>query len=232
MTNTVSANLSSGTTQAASFTVSGLPQGATAGFSPTVCNPTCSTTLTINTAATTPAGDSTVTVKATAGSLVKTNTFTLTVNPIVVVNPCANNQAPTANIAEGVFISATTNTPFTLDGSHSSDPDGQITTYRWTSGDLPIGTNSPTLTYSYPNIGGYRVALEVVDNCGRVNNNYAEIIVFVSAPQNNIDPTTGVTASGASSMTNAELKTRVEQLVQILNLLRQIAQLRGIQLSF
>src|SRR3989344_114577 len=80
VTNSVTATLSSGTSQSTGFAVSGLPTGATASFSPTACSPTCSSTLTINTLSTTPTGNSTVTITATGGSVIKTSTFTLTVN--------------------------------------------------------------------------------------------------------------------------------------------------------
>src|SRR3989338_6970816 len=42
VTNSITATLSSGTTQSTGFAVSGLPSGATASFSPTACSPTCS----------------------------------------------------------------------------------------------------------------------------------------------------------------------------------------------
>lgn len=80
VTNSITATLSSGTTQPANFTVSGLPTEATGTFSPVSCSPTCTTTLTINTLSTTPIGNSTITLIATAGSVIKTSTFTLTVN--------------------------------------------------------------------------------------------------------------------------------------------------------
>src|SRR3989338_6501259 len=78
VTNSVTATLSSGTAQSTNFSVSGLPTGATASFSPTACSPNCSTTLTINTLSSTPTGNSTITVTATAGSVIKTSTFILT----------------------------------------------------------------------------------------------------------------------------------------------------------
>src|SRR5262249_39311927 len=69
VTNTVTATLASGTAQAVTFSASGLPAGATASFNPAGCSPTCSTTMTINTTASTPVGVSTITVTGTAGSL-------------------------------------------------------------------------------------------------------------------------------------------------------------------
>ncbi len=82
ITNGITATLLSGTSQAVSFSVSGLPTGATGSFSSTSCGVTCTTTLAINTLTTTPAGSSTVTVTATGGGVIKTASFTLTVNSI------------------------------------------------------------------------------------------------------------------------------------------------------
>ncbi len=82
--NTITATLVSGTTQAVTFSASGLPAGATALFNPTSCSPTCTptTTLTIQTAASTPTGVYTITVTGTAGSLPpRTTNFLLTVLP-------------------------------------------------------------------------------------------------------------------------------------------------------
>jgi hypothetical protein len=52
----VAATLVSGTTAPVSFSVSGLPVGATASFSSSGCTPTCSTTMTIYTTTSTPVG--------------------------------------------------------------------------------------------------------------------------------------------------------------------------------
>ena len=80
VTNTISATLASGTTQAVSFSTAGLPLGATASLSSNSCSPTCSSTLTINTSGSTAAGSSTITVTAAVGGVMKTTTFTLTVS--------------------------------------------------------------------------------------------------------------------------------------------------------
>jgi len=83
-TNTITATLVSGTSQSVSFTTSGIPTGATYSYSPTSCNSTCSSTLTIATFSSTPVGTYTITVTGTAGILTHTSTFSLTVNaPIV-----------------------------------------------------------------------------------------------------------------------------------------------------
>ena len=96
VTNSVTATLSSGTAQSTNFSVSGLPTGATASFSPTACSPNCSTTLTINTLSSTPTGNSTITVTATAGSVIKTSTFILTVAAptVTTTGSCTHYASP------------------------------------------------------------------------------------------------------------------------------------------
>ena len=86
--NTISTTLSSGTTQSVSFSASGLPTGATASFSPTPCNPTCTTTLTIKTINSTPSGNYTINVNGNGGGLIRTTNFRLTVNTII-TNSCS-----------------------------------------------------------------------------------------------------------------------------------------------
>ena len=87
VTNTISAALTSGSTQAVTFSASGLPGGATASFSSSSCNPTCSSTLTINTNGSTPAGTSAITVSAASGGVTRTTSFNLTVSLPTVATP-------------------------------------------------------------------------------------------------------------------------------------------------
>jgi hypothetical protein len=79
VTNTITATLSSGTTQAVTFSASGLPTGVTAAFAPTSCSPTCTSTLTLTATAGATVGTTTTTVTGTAGSISHTTTFSLTV---------------------------------------------------------------------------------------------------------------------------------------------------------
>jgi Concanavalin A-like lectin/glucanases superfamily/Chitobiase/beta-hexosaminidase C-terminal domain/Family of unknown function (DUF6298) len=81
VSNTVTATLSSGSSQTVSFSTSGLPSGATASYTTsTACNPTCLRTLNIATSASTPAGTYTITATGTGGGVTKTTNFSLTVN--------------------------------------------------------------------------------------------------------------------------------------------------------
>jgi len=84
VTTTITATLDAGATQSVSFSASGLPSGATASFSPTACNPTCNSSLTISTLSTTPAGTYPITITGIGGGWTRTTTYSLTVN----VTPC------------------------------------------------------------------------------------------------------------------------------------------------
>jgi VCBS repeat-containing protein len=79
-TNTITVTKTSGTAASVGFLVSGLPTGVIAGFSPTSCIPdlTCSSTLTLTSSVSSPAGTYSITVTGTSGSVSRTTSFTLT----------------------------------------------------------------------------------------------------------------------------------------------------------
>jgi Domain of unknown function (DUF1929)/PKD domain len=62
------------------FSVTGLPSGATAAFSPSSVTTSGSTTLTVSTSATTPTGSYPLTIRGTSGPLTRTVDVTLVVN--------------------------------------------------------------------------------------------------------------------------------------------------------
>src|SRR5207247_10700627 len=86
--NTTTVTLVSGPTQGVTLSVSGLPSGATPGFSTHGCGgaltctvtPTVSVPLTITTSSSTPAGMYTITVTGAGGGLTDTSQFWLRVN--------------------------------------------------------------------------------------------------------------------------------------------------------
>jgi len=77
--NSVDVFLTSGSSQAVSLSVSGLPSGVTGSFSPLFCTPNCTSTLTLTASQTATVGAYTVTVLGTSGGITKTSMFTLTV---------------------------------------------------------------------------------------------------------------------------------------------------------
>jgi subtilase family serine protease len=72
---------SGGFNSSVGLTVSGLPTGASASFSPASVTGSGSSTLSVSTSTTTPAGTYTLTVTGTVGSLVHSTSVTLVVNP-------------------------------------------------------------------------------------------------------------------------------------------------------
>jgi len=68
-----------GFTGAVTFSVSGLPAGTTAGFTPASVTTSGNSTLTVTTSSTTPAGNYPLTITGTSGSLVHSTTVTLVV---------------------------------------------------------------------------------------------------------------------------------------------------------
>ncbi len=80
-TYTVSVNPSGGFTGAVTLSLSGLPAGATGSFAPNPITAPTTSTLTVQTVATTPTGTFTLTISGTSGALTRTTTVSLVVNP-------------------------------------------------------------------------------------------------------------------------------------------------------
>ena len=139
---TITAILASGTSEPVSFTASGLPLGASSSFSPTSCNPTCTSFLTLTAAATTPMGDSTVVVTGAAGSVTRTTNFTLTVTA-----PPADTQAPT--VPTNLTATAISSSQINLSWTASTDNVG-VSGYRVYRGGVQIATTTAT---TYQNTG-------------------------------------------------------------------------------
>ena len=79
-TYTATATAGTGFTGTVAFSVTGLPAGATASFSPTAVTPSGTTTLTVATTPATPPGSYPLTIRATSGPRVRTVNVTLVVN--------------------------------------------------------------------------------------------------------------------------------------------------------
>jgi hypothetical protein len=163
VSNTVTANLLSGTTQTAGFAVSGLPSGATGTFTQTSCAPTCSTTLNISTLSTTPTGNYTVNVTSIAGSLTKSTAFALAVNAPTTSfdfslsnggNVSATQGQSTANTITSTLVSgATQSAGFSVSGI----PSGATGTFTQTSCAPTCSTTLNISTLSTTPAGNYTV---------------------------------------------------------------------------
>ncbi|MEZ0064486.1 hypothetical protein ABIA32_000474 [Streptacidiphilus sp. MAP12-20] len=133
-TSTVSTAVTSGSAQTVNLTASGLPTGATAAFSPTSVTAGGSSTLTVSTTSSTPAGSYSITVTGTGASATHTATFSLTVtaggNTVTVTNP--GSQTGTVGTAASLQIHAT------------DSASGQTLTYA--ASGLPAGLSINTAT--------------------------------------------------------------------------------------
>src|SRR5436190_1528347 len=96
--NTITATLSSGTTQAAAFSASGMPSGVTASFDTPSCSTTCTSTLTLTANAAATLGTSAITATAIAGPVTRTTLFNLTVNA---PPPTVTSVSPTSGSTSG-----------------------------------------------------------------------------------------------------------------------------------
>src|SRR5207244_4235927 len=95
----VSITPSGGFTAAVNFSVSGLPGGTTASFSP---NPaTASSTMTVGTGSATPPGSYALTITGVSGTLTRTTSVTLTVNPAPVPDFSLSATPASQTIVQG-----------------------------------------------------------------------------------------------------------------------------------
>jgi len=79
VTATIDLNLIDGATKKVMLSASGLPTDSSVSFSTIECRPTCSSTMTISTRSTIPGGTYVVSVTGTGGTLVKTESYALTI---------------------------------------------------------------------------------------------------------------------------------------------------------
>jgi hypothetical protein len=140
------------------LSASGLPSGATASFSPSSVNVGGSSTLTIATSASTPAGTYQVTITGNNGTISHNATFTLTVQGSQSGVLAVNNPGSQTTAAD-------TPANLRLTASGGSQP------YIWSALGLPPGMSINTSTgqitgVDYTPGGPYQVTVTVYDSAG------------------------------------------------------------------
>jgi hypothetical protein len=201
VSNTITANLVSGTTQPGGFSVSGLPSNATGTFSQGLCSPTCSTTLNISTLSTTPTGNHTISVTAVAGSSTKTTEFNLTVNTTTTPPPIT--PPPTGTLPLGTLVH---------DGPATPE---QISLFLPVTGSLPQ-TATATVRYKPSNsstwLSGHplyriRPTFSTSPDVGSVPDAFAWPIIDL-APGTSYDVEVTITNGATTDIKTASFTTR------------------------
>ncbi|WP_210480609.1 PKD domain-containing protein [Naasia sp. SYSU D00948] len=95
------------------------------------------------------------------------------------------NEAPTA-----AFEASATGFSVTVDGSNSTDPDGQIAKYEWDFGDGATGSGA-TENHTYATAGTYDVVLTVTDDDGATGKLTKQVTITPA----NVAPTASFTSS-------------------------------------
>ncbi len=183
----------SGFTGTVAFSVTGLPSGATATFTPTSVVASGSAGLSVSTSGSTPAGTYSLTVRGTSGGFTRTAGVSLVVTAPVNQAPIATIDSPGSNV--------TINPGATVSFSGSGiDPDGTITSYAWTfPGGSPASSTVAApgnVTYSTP--GAYTATFKVTDNGGASSPTQTRTITVADFSLS-ASPASGSTVPGGSA---------------------------------
>ncbi|GHJ45221.1 zinc metalloprotease [Catellatospora sp. TT07R-123] len=140
VTSTITATLTNGSAQTVTLSASGLPSGATAGFSPaSITSAGGTSTLTISTTAATPAGTYAVTVTGTGASSTRTTTYSLTVNG---APGCTGTNGNDVAIPDNTTVTST----IVISGCNrnaSATSSVPVTIYHTYKGDLVVSLVAP-----------------------------------------------------------------------------------------
>ena len=196
---TIIATLSGGAPVPLTFFASGLPAGATASFSPVSCSPNCSSTLTMNTSASTPIGASTITITATGRGTTKTTSITLTVSDTTAPTITFGSDSVTQTSA---IITWTTNEASTNQVEYgftsSYGASSPLTTSFNTSHSIILSNLSASTTYHY--------RIHVYDSAGNESISIDRAFMTLPSITPDITPPSAITNLNASqiSQTSAD----------------------------
>lgn len=129
----VASTLVVGPTQAMTLSVSGLPSGASATFTPASISPSASSTLSIATANNTPAGSYTLTITANGGGITRIASVGLVVNPRNSAPDCSNAAPSHDNLVPPVVLWPPNHTMKSIAIQGVTDPDNDSITVSITA---------------------------------------------------------------------------------------------------
>jgi uncharacterized membrane protein len=156
----VALTVNSGFTGSVNFSVTGLPAGATSAFNPPSLSASGTTTLTVSTSTSTPPGTYSLTIAANDGSITRTATVALLVDPVgdfsLTISPSSQTVILGQNIGYGVTVSAAGGFTSLVNLSVSGIPTGATATLSPSSVQgsglvslaIVPGANTPGGTYT------------------------------------------------------------------------------------
>lgn len=211
---TITATLTSGTTQAVTLSAAGLPTGASASFSPTACNPPCTSTLTISTSATTPAGTYQITV--TGSPLGRTTMFNLVVTApsqslavALTATPASGTAPLSTTLSANVSGTATGTVNYTF-WWNCTDPGTSVSAVSAICGDPHNATygakfdgiteNPKSVSHTYTAAGTYTA--KVIAERGTVAPPESRTTVTVTAPMQFFTLTVAKAGTGSGTVTS------------------------------
>jgi hypothetical protein len=162
-TSTISTTATGGDTESVALSASGLPSGATAGFSPASVTAGGSSTLTIATSASTPAGTYPITVTGTGTAHTHTTAYSLTVTPPVTndfsisVSPASGSVTQGSSATASVSTAVASGTAQTVTFSATGVPTGASATFSPTSANAGSGSTLTIATSASTPTGNYTV---------------------------------------------------------------------------
>jgi uncharacterized membrane protein len=188
---TISTSLSGGFNSAVSLSVSGMPAGVTASFSPaSIAAPgSGNSTLTFTASSTATTGTFNATVSATGGGVTHTTTIPVTVNAAAAPNFALSASPTSLSVAQGSSRSSTIST--TVSGGFNSAvslsasglPTGVTATFSPTSIAAP-GGGSSTLTFSASSTAAIGTSnITITASGGTVTHS---VSITLTVPQTNI----------------------------------------------
>jgi subtilase family serine protease len=205
----VMVTVSGGFNSAVTLTVSGMPAGATASFSPATISAPGSSTLTITASGTTPLGSYPLTMTGASGSVKKTATLTVTITPAFAITASAPAVAITRGGSGSVTITTTVVGGFSSAMALSTSvlPSGVTAVFAPASIGAP-GSGSSKLTFSVASSaagGTYPILISAVAGTVKAS---TTVTLNISAPAAftlTATPSSVVVARGGGNSTLIQL---------------------------